>query len=492
MDCASGNVFVRFVFCMVSVLFLGCAGDSVVNYQVVLPDYERVYDQSQVQDLHLKFTKEDWQVLEDFVEDSGDRGFGLDYVYTKAQIKFAGEVRDSIGVRYKGNSSYSRDLARKSLKIHLEEYVENNLLFGLKKINLNNSAHDRSLMRECLSYEVFARAGLPASRCSFVNLYLDIDDGQGSQLKGVFVNVEQVDKAYLRDRFDLADSVGNLYKPERGRGSCPDLACWGENAEELMQKRTNKDEADFSDLQRLIEILGQLYNNGDTDGDQVLSVLPNIFDVDSFLRYLAVGNILGNWDSYTAMMHNYYIYNHPLNPVAEGEDYWQLIPWDLNESFGNFKAREVMGSPDSVIKWKWCSPAAATEETLPLLVHLVMTVPEWRDQYRQYMIEFTAENGAASNGFITFRADELLDLIEPVIAKDPNLKCPLNQPDCFEESVDRSIMLYIEQRIEFLQDDLLVAYDYDDHENGCHWRRTGELTATKEIGGPPPGGGPPP
>lgn len=36
-----------------------------------------------------------------------------------------------------------------------------------------------------------------------------------------------------------------------------------------------------------------------------------MFDVDGFLRYLAVNGIIQNWDTYGRMVHNYFLYNAP-------------------------------------------------------------------------------------------------------------------------------------------------------------------------------------
>jgi hypothetical protein len=35
------------------------------------------------------------------------------------------------------------------------------------------------------------------------------------------------------------------------------------------------------------------------------------FDVDGFLKYLAVNTTIQNWDTYGRMTHNYYLYNDP-------------------------------------------------------------------------------------------------------------------------------------------------------------------------------------
>ena len=54
--------------------------------------------------------------------------------------------------------------------------------------------------------------------------------------------------------------------------------------------------------------------------------LESVFDVDVFLKYLAVNQVIQNWDTYGLMTHNYYLYNNPDNSQLT----W--IPWDNNEA----------------------------------------------------------------------------------------------------------------------------------------------------------------
>jgi len=53
------------------------------------------------------------------------------------------------------------------------------------------------------------------------------------------------------------------------------------------------------------------------------------FDVDHFLRWLAVNTVIANWDAYGTFAHNYYLYG---DPAAGGRLRW--IPWDHNFAFG--------------------------------------------------------------------------------------------------------------------------------------------------------------
>ena len=59
--------------------------------------------------------------------------------------------------------------------------------------------------------------------------------------------------------------------------------------------------------------------------------LEAVFNMDGFLKYLAVNGTIQNWDTYGRMIHNFYLYNDP----ATGLLTW--IPWDNNEAMSEGK-----------------------------------------------------------------------------------------------------------------------------------------------------------
>tara|TARA_R110001592_G_scaffold363372_2_gene686311 strand:- start:196041 stop:196664 length:624 start_codon:yes stop_codon:yes gene_type:complete len=112
---------------------------------------------------------------------------------------------------------------------------------------------------------------------------------------------------------------GNFYKPEDGSANFVD----GTFSAEDFQKKTNEDDEDWSDI---IALFGALHDDtASTDSAAWRENLEAVFE-DEFLKYLAVNEIIQNWDTYGSMPHNYYLYNNP--------DTGQLtrVPWDNNEA----------------------------------------------------------------------------------------------------------------------------------------------------------------
>ena len=93
----------------------------------------------------------------------------------------------------------SQSTTKPSIKINVDEYVEGAKLFGVDNITLNNGVQDPSLLRQCLSYQLFDLAGLPSPRCNFAHVYVNGAD------MGIYVHVEPIKPAFLRQHFDEDD-----------------------------------------------------------------------------------------------------------------------------------------------------------------------------------------------------------------------------------------------------------------------------------------------
>jgi spore coat protein CotH len=66
-------------------------------------------------------------------------------------------------------------------------------------------------------------------------------------------------------------------------------------------------------------------SNRTTNPAQWREDLESTFNVDHFLKWLAINNTVVNWDTYGLMAHNYYLYNDSVKKLT-----W--IPWDNNEA----------------------------------------------------------------------------------------------------------------------------------------------------------------
>ncbi|MFA6831362.1 MAG: CotH kinase family protein [Bacteroidaceae bacterium] len=230
-----------------------------------------------------------------------------------------------VGVRYKGNSSlqkaYQQGSNKLSFKFSFDKFeddyplLKNQRFYGFKQLNLNNNYMDESCMREKVAADLFRSFGMVAPHTRFCVVY--VNHGSGAEYYGIYTLVEEVDDTVI-DEYD--DNDGNLYKPEG------DAASFGINTYEESEfvKKTNEDDADYSDVLALYSVLHE--DTRTTAPEEWKASLEKVLDVPVFLKWLAANTVMENWDTYGNMTHNYYLYNDPTTGLLN----W--IPWDNNES----------------------------------------------------------------------------------------------------------------------------------------------------------------
>ncbi|OAV42950.1 hypothetical protein A3850_017155 [Lewinella sp. 4G2] len=226
-----------------------------------------------------------------------------------AELVIDGEVVGTVGVRHKGFSSVFFGRENKPLKVDINEYDPDQRYDGLRKFNLNNATEDESFQRDLVCYELMRRAGVPAPRVSFARVYLNDD------YWGLFQIVEQVDKEFLQDNYAFAD--GNLFKNKDWNN----FEYFGMDPNEYnrtYQLKTNREADDWSGLINLMNVID---NSSD---EEFGSAIDEVFDVDRYLRVLAVDVATNNWDSNLEHGRNWYLYED----TRAGKFSW--IPWDYN------------------------------------------------------------------------------------------------------------------------------------------------------------------
>ncbi|MHB8076031.1 CotH kinase family protein [Desulfosporosinus fructosivorans] len=347
------------------------SNSEVIDNNAVLD--ETVFPKDKVIDVKITMDDNDFQnLIENATEEE----------YKTASVEYNGIKLDNIGIRAKGNSSLrsigKTDSERYSLKLSFDEYMDNQSLAGLTKINLNNMYSDASYLREFLTYELAEKMGLPTPKYSYVNIYVN------DELWGFYLAVEQIGDTYLERNFE--NTTGELYKAEMN-GSGGDLTWLGED----ISSYSSLVEKSKSDNDSLINMLDEL-NNG-TDYAKVL-------DTEEALSYVALNVLTANMDSYLGQnKHNYYLY--------EDDGIFSILPWDYNMAFGG------LGGSNILID----EPTQGALSERPLIDKLLQ-VEEYKATYHEMLSE--AIEGYLSDAQLQTRVQELTQLIDPYVKADPS------------------------------------------------------------------------
>ena len=390
------------------------------------PYYDEVFDDTQVKRLDFVVTAERWQsMLDDMAATYGEFGVptGLelidtdeDPIFVPAEVFYNGTQWYRVGIRFKGNSSlqfpWKQGILKLSFKLDFDEFeddypqIENQRFYGFKKFSLKNNYLDESLLREKVAADIFANAGVPVSHTAFYTLY--VDHGNGPEYFGLYTLVEEVDREVLDTQFSSDD--GNLYKPEDFGASFIE----GSFAEEYFEKKTNEDEADWSDILALFSALHD--DTASTDPATWRANLESVFDADGFLKYLAVNGIIQNWDSYGRMTQNYYLYNNP----ETSELTW--IPWDLNEALQEGKQGGALALDFSNME----------ADSWPL-IEKIYADDIYKAQYDYYLLEVIG--GAFETTAMQMLYDTYSNLVEPYATTEVAGYSFLNGPEDFYEAI---------------------------------------------------------
>ena len=321
-------------------------------------------------------------------------------MWVSATIEFEGRTWENVGVRYKGNSSLTSGWRSGSLKLPLkldfDEFedtspeTENQRFYGFKQLSLANGYKDSSFLRDAATALILEEAGLPAAKTAFYEVILDY--GEGPVSLGLYTMIEVIDDTAIERYFGSDD--GNIYE---GDGTAASFAASTyDQIEDSFDKENNKDEADWSDIENLFEVLHSDQRTNDPATWQV--ELEAIFDVNAFLEWLAISSVIQNWDAYGRMSHNYYLYNNP----ETGQLTW--IAWDHNEAMSSEMGGRAVSLDKTDINENWP------------LIRFLLDDPDYYDLYLNYLTE-TVENSFNPDRMAE-RYQSLADLIAPYSVSD--------------------------------------------------------------------------
>ena len=303
----------------------GNAATDQVTVKVRYPasssvDYWTVFDDSRVRRVDISLTSADWDAMWADPEEK---------LTIPADAVIFGERLENVGFRMRGQFSLRMSGEKKPWKIDTDYYVDGQEFNNLRQLMFLNNIGDASMIQEKLAYDAMHFAGVPSSNVCFVELWIDLkDDDQPSTFWGVYTMVERVDKKFLANRFGRDYDYGNLYKASHAERGPMNLVYYGATITDYPTqgglyaygKETNEEQADYTDIIYLMYVIdGVTY----ATPEDFAAALEKVLNVDTFLRYMAVVNMLGNWDSYPYTGNNYYLF------FNAGTGRFEWIPWDL-------------------------------------------------------------------------------------------------------------------------------------------------------------------
>lgn len=420
---------------------------------------EDVLDKNSITSIDIKIKESDWKwLLENATKEE----------YKSADVTINGETFNNVGIRPKGNSSLTSvandsTTDRYSIKIDFGQYVDGQTYHGIRKLALNNNISDATYMKEAISYDIYNFLGIATPEYSYTDIKINGSDW------GLYLGVEVVDERFIEKNY--GEISGNLYKPEtmnmggnkgnNGEIQRPDMdgnkPQMGDNppnmdgnipkmdevppdmngdAPNIAQnqnvsredednggapKMGNKDSQgadlkyidDDIDSYSILRDSAVFKNTTDKDFKNIIDLMEslktgenieNYLNVDEVLKYFAVNTFLVNLDSYSGgMYHNYYLY--------EKDGVSEILPWDLNMSFGGFAVKEG----EKAINFPIDSPVTGNLEDAPLIGKLLEN-DDYKEIYHKYLKQIS--DNYFSSGTFNNRVTQINKLISNYVKKD--------------------------------------------------------------------------
>jgi len=322
------------------------------------------YDLNSIQNIEITFAQSNWDQLLD-AEKAGNDG------YIMAQsVAINGIVFDSVGVKYKGNSTYNPNQTKNPFHIELNTYKDH-IYDGYTDIKLSNGSKDPSFLREVLSYQIL-RQYMDAPLSNFANVFVN------GTLIGLYSNSEAVSRKFVNKYFYSKNNTRVKCNPPAGAGpqsnDFPNLVYLGTDSTNYYDAYEIKSDYGWDELIDLCDTLANHINDIET-----------ILDVDRVLWMLAFDNVLVNLDSYIGgFAQNYYLYR---------DDNGRFLPvvWDLNESFGRF-SRTGSGNLNSTLAKQQMDHLLNENDPDFPLVSQLLSVPMYKRMYLAHCKTMLEEN----------------------------------------------------------------------------------------------------
>ncbi len=339
-----------------------------------------LYDPNVIQKIEIHFDQSNWNALMQ-AEKNGDENYII-----AAWCKVNGVQFDSVGVKYKGNSSYRGSNKKNPMHIELD-YIKDQSYNGQGDIKLSNVFQDPSFIREPVSYYILQNY-MDCPKANFANVYIN------DQLYGLYTNVESINKRFLSNVFDSKDNTFVKCNPKQVQQYLPNLAYKGVDTTLYYGHYEMKSDGGWTELMHLCDTL---VNHTDA--------IEEILDVDKALWMLAFNVVMVNLDSYSgSFAQNYYLYR-------DNNQRFASLVWDLNMSFGGFPNMGGSGGATLDILYN------VNNSARPLIQKLLANAT-YKKKYLAHIRTISQE--FFENGAYLTEAGRLRTLIDGDVQADPN------------------------------------------------------------------------
>ncbi|HUR24045.1 MAG TPA: CotH kinase family protein [Acidimicrobiales bacterium] len=297
----------------------GGSGNASAAAAAAGADNVALYDNSVVHDIAVTFVQAAYDEMVDAYVQSQDKH------WIEATITIDGVTLEKVGMRLKGNSSL-RGLARaggggqngvtrtepESLPwlVRFDKYVEGQTYQGRSEVVIRGNNTETSL-NEAVALELIGLSGAATQKAFSTRFTVN----GGTQV--LRLAIESPNDDWEQSTFD---TEGILYKAE----STGDYSYRGTDPKSYDEVFDQESDTENENLAPLISFLDFINNSSDAT---FAADLGKHFDIAAFARYLALQDLVANWDDIDGPGNNSYL------RYDEETKQFTVLSWDLNLAF---------------------------------------------------------------------------------------------------------------------------------------------------------------
>jgi spore coat protein CotH len=342
------------------------------------------YDINTIQQIEIFFPFSNW-------DQKLDSASATESYIVADSVRVNGVTFDSVGVKYKGNSTYSATYKKNPFHIELDYIKGNQDYQGYTDIKLGNAWSDPSFLREPLGFYILQNY-MDCPQSNFTKVFIN------GVSRGIYNNSETINKDFVSSHYFVSGKpFFKCNKPNFQAQGNPNLVPSGYDSVGYYAQRYEI-KSDYG-WTRFITMMYALKNDSAT--------VDTILDVDRALWMHAFNNVNVNLDSYTGgFIQNYYMSednNGRFNPTV----------WDLNMCFGSFT---TLSSTLTFSQMQQMSPMAQSTSTSRPLISKIIQQSRYKKQYIAHMRTMLDEMITSNNYYTT--GQQLQNLISTEINAD--------------------------------------------------------------------------
>lgn len=350
--------------------------------QAIFPAKGKVFNDQIVPRIDIKINVDSLQDMLSQENEENTHEYPADFIWNDGVNK---DTVKNIGFRLRGNTS--RQSQKKSFKVKFDKF-KGIKYEGLSEMNLNGEHNDPSIIRSKLVWDLMSMAEIEAPRSNHVQLYIN------GEYRGLYINVEHIDNNYLKSR--RKNTSGQLFKCLYGsdfvyRGNSPT-----QYSENVYEPANNQNNVTYDDLIQFTKLLETLNSSEDR------CEFEKKFDIDRYLKIMALEILVGHWDNTIYNINNSYLYFNDNTGKLE------IISYDTDNTFG-IDWFDIDWAQRNIYSW-------AKSNTDRPLYNNILKVPEYRIRFGYHVDQFIKKfyNPTFLNAYI----DNIRNKISPYVQND--------------------------------------------------------------------------